>query len=73
MSVWLKETSNKESITCASYNYNGTEVVASYSDEDIYLFDATLAIDTTDVLHRYKGHRNSDTGLARCDSTAHVV
>jgi WD repeat-containing protein 42A len=56
-----KETSNKESITSALYNHNGTEVVASYSDEDIYLFDATLSTDTTDYLHRYKGHRNSET------------
>uniref|UniRef100_T1HA57 Uncharacterized protein n=1 Tax=Rhodnius prolixus TaxID=13249 RepID=T1HA57_RHOPR len=27
-------------VTCAVFNYNGTEVLGSYNDDDIYLFDA---------------------------------
>lgn len=26
-------------LTCAVFNYNGTEILGSYNDEDIYLFD----------------------------------
>ncbi|CAL7933171.1 unnamed protein product [Xylocopa violacea] len=47
-------------ITCALYNYNGTEVLASYNDEDIYLFDAVLP-QPGDFAHKYEGHRNNAT------------
>lgn len=47
-------------VTCALYNYNGTEVLASYNDEDIYLFDTVLP-QTGDFAHRYQGHRNNAT------------
>ncbi|XP_046140890.1 DDB1- and CUL4-associated factor 8-like [Osmia bicornis bicornis] len=47
-------------VTCAVYNYNGTEVLASYNDEDIYLFD-TVMPQTGDFAHRYQGHRNNAT------------
>ncbi|XP_059468707.1 DDB1- and CUL4-associated factor 8 isoform X2 [Neocloeon triangulifer] len=47
-------------ITCAVYNYNGTEVLASYNDDDIFLFD-TRHSDGADYVHRYEGHRNSAT------------
>lgn len=50
----------KEHVTCAVFNYNGTEIVASYNDEDIYLFD-TRHSDGCDFVHRYQGHRNSAT------------
>lgn len=54
-------TVNKYShVTCAVYNYNGTEVLASYNDEDIYLFD-TVTPKTGEFAHRYQGHRNSVT------------
>ena len=48
-------------VTCAVFNYNGTEVLGSYSDDDIYLFD-TKHEDGSEYVHKYEGHRNSDTG-----------
>jgi len=36
------------------------EIVASYSDDDIYLFDTSQEADK-DAKYRYKGHRNSET------------
>ncbi|KAG8226839.1 hypothetical protein J437_LFUL007080 [Ladona fulva] len=46
-------------VTCAVFNYNGTQVLGSYNDEDIYLFDATKS--ESEYLHRYEGHRNNAT------------
>ena len=37
------------------------EIVASYNDEDIYLFDSSHS-DGADFIHSYKGHRNNATG-----------
>ena len=51
----------RASITCAVWNYNGTEILASYNDDDIYLFDASHS-DGADFIKRYQGHRNSATG-----------
>ncbi|KAJ8730531.1 hypothetical protein PYW08_001944 [Mythimna loreyi] len=55
-------------LTCAVYNYNGTEILGSYNDEDIYLFDTKNDVYEKDVTsekegytHRYSGHRNSAT------------
>jgi len=48
-------------VTCAVFNYNGTEILGSYNDEDIYLFD-TSHPDGSDFIHRFEGHRNNDTG-----------
>jgi len=45
-------------ITSAVYNYCGTEILASYSEEDIYLFDVN---DPETYLHRYSGHSNIAT------------
>ncbi|XP_026668353.1 DDB1- and CUL4-associated factor 8-like isoform X2 [Ceratina calcarata] len=54
-------TENKNvHVTCALYNYNGTEILASYNDEDIYLFD-TVSPQPGDFAHKYEGHRNSAT------------
>ena len=40
-----------------------TEVLASYNDEDIYLFDCTRPeYRCSTYLHRYTGHRNNATG-----------
>lgn len=48
-------------VTCAVYNYNGTEIIGSYNDDDIYLFDTRLPSES-DYIYRYEGHRNSITG-----------
>nr|AJC99027.1 AGAP006357 [Anopheles coluzzii] len=50
------------SITCAVYNHDGTEILASYSDDDIYLFklaeaEAEMVIPT----ERFRGHCNVQT------------
>ena len=37
------------------------ELLASYNDEDIYLFDSSHS-DGADYRRRYKGHRNNATG-----------
>jgi hypothetical protein len=49
-------------VTCAVYNHNGTEIVASYNNEDIYLFDTAIPYQSGDFAHKYQGHRNSVTG-----------
>lgn len=48
-------------VTCAVFSYDGREVVASYSDDDIYLFDAVHS-DGADSIRSYTGHRNNATG-----------
>ncbi|KAG5328834.1 DCAF8 factor, partial [Acromyrmex heyeri] len=53
-------TGNKHAhVTCAVYNHNGTEILASYNDEDIYLFDRMSL--HVDYAHKYQGHRNCVT------------
>lgn len=47
-------------ITCLAYAYNGTEILCSYNDDDIYLFDAVHGSES-DSIRSYCGHRNSDT------------
>jgi hypothetical protein len=49
------------SITCAVYNYDGTEIIASYNDEEIYLFK-TDAEDGSQFHKKFQGHQNSATG-----------
>lgn len=51
----------KVNITCATFNHDGTEILASYSDEDIYLFKSDHS-DGADYSKRFMGHRNSATG-----------
>ncbi|CAH0714662.1 unnamed protein product, partial [Brenthis ino] len=55
-------------LTCAVYNHDGSEILGSYNDEDIYLFDTKNDIldenasDEKDgYTHRYSGHCNSAT------------
>nr|XP_026489522.1 DDB1- and CUL4-associated factor 8 isoform X1 [Vanessa tameamea] len=56
-------------LTCAIYNHDGTEILGSYNDEDIYLFDAKEDLyedhsgndDKVGYTHRYSGHCNSAT------------
>ncbi|XP_049789049.1 DDB1- and CUL4-associated factor 8-like [Schistocerca nitens] len=47
-------------VTCATFNHDGTELLASYNDEDIYLFD-TRSTTGTEFIHKYEGHRNNAT------------
>ena len=49
-------------MTCAVYSGNGDAIVASYNDDDIYLFDTTLS-EAADATHKYSGHRNNATGV----------
>lgn len=37
------------------YNFNGREILASYSDESIFLFDSTDEV-FGNYLHKYQGH-----------------
>nr|WIM01448.1 DDB1- and CUL4-associated factor 8 [Limnephilus lunatus] len=52
-------------VTCAVYNHNGSEILASYNDDDIYLFDTVADNDPQPGSHgftyRYSGHRNCAT------------
>jgi WD repeat-containing protein 42A len=41
--------------------YFSVEILGSYNDEDIYLFDATHS-DGADAIRHYRGHRNNNTG-----------
>lgn len=50
----------KAHVTCAVYNYNGTELIGTYNDEDIYLFDSSHS-DGAEYKHKYSGHRNNAT------------
>ncbi|XP_060232751.1 DDB1- and CUL4-associated factor 8-like [Meriones unguiculatus] len=47
-------------ITSLMYSYDGTELLASYSDEDIYIFNSSES-DGAQYAKRYKGHRNNTT------------
>jgi len=56
----LLDSSVRAHVTCAIYNYNGSEILASYNDEDIYSFSSS-GTNVSDYLHRYQGHRNNAT------------
>ncbi|KAL6030472.1 hypothetical protein STEG23_031376 [Scotinomys teguina] len=47
-------------ITSVMYSYDGTELLASYSDEDIYIFNSSDS-DGAEYAKRYKGHINNAT------------
>ncbi|XP_002762791.3 DDB1- and CUL4-associated factor 8-like protein 1 [Callithrix jacchus] len=47
-------------ITSVVYSHDGTELLASYSDEDIYLFNSSHS-DGAQYAKRFKGHRNNIT------------
>ncbi|XP_017484171.1 PREDICTED: DDB1- and CUL4-associated factor 8-like isoform X2 [Rhagoletis zephyria] len=47
-------------VTCAVYNSTGSEVLASYSDDHIYLFNNN-EYKTGEYTHRYRGHYNHKT------------
>ena len=51
----LKDSTH--TVTCAVYDSVGRSVLATYNDDDIYLFDSRSG----ELEHSYKGHRNSAT------------
>ncbi|XP_030821025.1 DDB1- and CUL4-associated factor 8 [Camarhynchus parvulus] len=56
----LVNCESKANITCLVYSHDGSELLASYNDEDIYLFDSSHS-DGAQYSRRYKGHRNNAT------------
>lgn len=50
----------RANITCLVYSHNGKELLCSYNDEDIYLFDASHS-SGSEYVRRYRGHRNNAT------------
>ncbi|XP_007530628.1 DDB1- and CUL4-associated factor 8 isoform X2 [Erinaceus europaeus] len=56
----LVNSESKANITCLVYSHDGTELLASYNDEDIYLFNSSHS-DGAQYIKRYKGHRNNVT------------
>lgn len=56
----LERNASLRYISCCVYNYNGTELLASFNDENIYLFNANDHR-LGSFLHRYQGHINSAT------------
>lgn len=50
----------RASVSCLAYNFDGSEILASYNDEDIYIFNSSHS-DGAEFVHSYKGHRNSQT------------
>lgn len=56
----LVNSESKANITCLVYSHDGSELLASYNDEDIYLFDSSHS-DGAQYSRRYKGHRNNAT------------
>lgn len=57
----LQGHQSKPHITAAVYNYDGTEIIASYNDENIYMFDTSHS-DMADYIKSFEGHLNSATG-----------
>lgn len=56
----LEKKTSVRYISCCAYNYNGSELLGSFNDDNVYLFDAsnhTLG----SYLHQYQGHCNSAT------------
>lgn len=57
----LRDTDQlKAYITCAVFSETGEEVIGSYNDEDIYLFN-TGDPEGAEARRQYQGHRNSAT------------
>ncbi|XP_044733198.1 DDB1- and CUL4-associated factor 8 isoform X2 [Chrysoperla carnea] len=54
-----KTKGTERHITASVYNYCGREILASYNDDDIYLFDSESPGD--EAIHTYQGHRNGAT------------
>jgi len=50
----------KANVTAIVFSYDGSEIIGTYNDEDIYLFE-TEQTNENEYVHRYKGHRNNAT------------
>jgi WD40 repeat protein len=53
-------SSGKFYVTSVDYSYDGMNIVASYNDDDIYMFESHSQ--RNHEIGRYFGHRNSTTG-----------
>jgi len=51
----------KAYITCAVFNHNGSQILGSYNDEDIYLFEPENTEKEDRVINTFRGHRNNAT------------
>ena len=51
----------KAYITCAVFNHNGSQILGSYNDEDIYLFEPNNTEKEDKVTNMFRGHRNNAT------------
>ncbi|KAM7355662.1 uncharacterized protein ACRADG_001654 isoform 2-T2 [Cochliomyia hominivorax] len=51
---------NSPNVTCCVYNNTGTEILATYSEDNIYLFNNKNYV-PGEYLHSYKGHFNQKT------------
>ncbi|KAL7050663.1 hypothetical protein ACKWTF_004169 [Chironomus riparius] len=56
----LERNTTVRYVSCCVYNYNGTELLASFNDEHIYLFDSNNT-SLGSFVHKYQGHVNSAT------------
>uniref|UniRef100_A0A8C5KSX1 Uncharacterized protein n=1 Tax=Jaculus jaculus TaxID=51337 RepID=A0A8C5KSX1_JACJA len=56
----LAETNSPPYVTGLTYSHDGTELLASYNDDDIFLFISSDD-DGAQYKKRYKGHRNNAT------------
>jgi len=56
----LVSAEQKANVTAVVYSYDGSELLGTYNDDDIYLFDTNQA-NENEYKHRYKGHRNNAT------------
>uniref|UniRef100_A0A2K5D1Z1 Uncharacterized protein n=1 Tax=Aotus nancymaae TaxID=37293 RepID=A0A2K5D1Z1_AOTNA len=56
----LVNNESKANITCLVYSHDGTELLISYNDEDIHLFNSSHS-DGAQYVKRYTGHRNNAT------------
>lgn len=52
-------------ITCAVYNHSGSEILASYSDAGIYLYDSRN-YQQGEYLHSYEGHMYVNPANSKC-------
>ena len=44
------------------FSNDGQDIIATYSDEDIFLFHTNDTGDDVEYVKRYQGHCNSQTG-----------
>ncbi|KYN30610.1 DDB1- and CUL4-associated factor 8 [Trachymyrmex septentrionalis] len=52
--LWPYDVDNDEFVTSATYNYNGTEILASYNSKGLFLFDKLITPLHGDYGHMYQ-------------------